>query len=160
MKEVYKMGTPEQPSSRMCVQCGKPIAQDANVCPYCGKDYRVQAAPAAKKKTVMPLIGGILILIGGLLTLLTGVGLVASVGAFDAVMLFDVQGVEMLEDILTVSGLILLTLGLVGVLGGIVAIMRTHFGLPILGGIFALLGWFIPALIGLILVGMSKDEFE
>lgn len=154
------MGTPEQPSSRMCVQCGKPIAQDANVCPYCGKDYRVQAAPAAKKKTVMPLVGGILILVGGVITLLWGVALAGSVGALDALNPVDVEAVDLVSDLLTACGVILLILGLVGVLGGVFAIMRKHFGLAILGGIFALPGFFIPALIGLILVGMSKDEFE
>jgi predicted nucleic acid-binding Zn ribbon protein len=144
----------------MCVQCGKPIAQDANVCPYCGKDYRVQAAPAAKKKSVMPLVGGILILVGGVLALLAGIGLVASVGAFDALTIVDVEGVDMFNDLLTACGIIFIILGLVGVLGGVFALMRKHFGLAILGGVFALAGWFIPALIGLILVGMSKDEFE
>ncbi len=154
------MGTPQQPSSRMCVQCGKPIAQDANVCPYCGKDYRVQAAPAAKKKTVMPLVGGILIVVGGVLALLAGIGLVASVGAFDSLMIVDVEGVDMLEDLFTACGILFIIFGLIGVLGGVFAIMRKHFGLAILGGIFALFGWFLPALIGLILVGMSKEEFE
>jgi len=28
--------------TRNCVQCGRPIAWDANVCPYCGHDFRVQ----------------------------------------------------------------------------------------------------------------------
>lgn len=154
------MGTPDQPSSRMCVQCGKSLAMDANVCPYCGKDYRVQPGAPAKKKTVMPVIGGILILVGGVLALVAGIGLVASVGALDALTIVDVEGVDILEDIVTACGVIFIILGLIGVMGGIFAIMRKHFGLAILGGVFALAGWFIPALIGLILVGVSKDEFE
>ena len=28
---------------RNCVSCGRSIAWDANVCPYCGRDYRFQA---------------------------------------------------------------------------------------------------------------------
>jgi hypothetical protein len=32
--------------TRNCVGCGRAIAWDANVCPYCGHDYRVQMAPA------------------------------------------------------------------------------------------------------------------
>jgi cytochrome b subunit of formate dehydrogenase len=31
--------------TRNCVGCGRAIAWDANVCPYCGHDYRVQMAP-------------------------------------------------------------------------------------------------------------------
>lgn len=30
-------------SSRYCVSCGRSIAWDANVCPYCGHDYRYPA---------------------------------------------------------------------------------------------------------------------
>ena len=101
-----------------------------------------------------------MILVGGVLALVAGLGLVASVGAFDSLMLVDVEGVEMFEDLLTVCGIIFIILGLIGVLGGIFAMMRKHFGLAVLGGVFALAGWFIPALIGLILIAVSKDEFE
>jgi len=31
---------PPQQTGRFCSSCGKPIPQDAQVCPYCGKDYR------------------------------------------------------------------------------------------------------------------------
>lgn len=134
---------------------------EANVCQYCGHDYRIQAGPPAKKKTALPLVGGIMILVGGVIALLAGIGLMGTGGAFDAFMIIDVQGVNMFEDILTACGVIFIILGLVAVLGGIFALMRKHFGLAILGGVFALIaGLFIPGLIGLILVGMSKDEFE
>ena len=33
---------PPQQTGRFCSNCGKPIPQDAQVCPYCGKDYRQQ----------------------------------------------------------------------------------------------------------------------
>jgi predicted RNA-binding Zn-ribbon protein involved in translation (DUF1610 family) len=36
-KEMKSIGT------RNCVSCGRSIAWNANVCPYCGKDYRIQA---------------------------------------------------------------------------------------------------------------------
>lgn len=29
-------------STRNCVSCGRSISWDANVCPYCGHDYRMQ----------------------------------------------------------------------------------------------------------------------
>src|SRR5512137_1697216 len=36
-----------QGGTRSCVGCGRAISWDANVCPYCGHDFRVQmAAPA------------------------------------------------------------------------------------------------------------------
>lgn len=31
--------------TRNCVGCGRAMAWDANVCPYCGHDYRVQMMP-------------------------------------------------------------------------------------------------------------------
>ena len=39
-------------STRSCVGCGRAIAWDANVCPYCGHDYRQVMAgqPTGEKK--------------------------------------------------------------------------------------------------------------
>ena len=42
---------PKQP--RNCVSCGRSIAWDANVCPYCGHDYRTQAYAAAPRGEVI-----------------------------------------------------------------------------------------------------------
>ncbi len=155
------MGTSAQPSARHCVSCGKEISNDANVCQHCGHDYRVPVAGVAPvKKTMLPVVGGVLILIGALLVVLMGLALVGSIGALDSIMLVDVEEVEVLEDAMATCGIILLVMGLVGVLGGIFGIMRRHFGLAILGGIFALLGFGIFALIGIILIAVSKREFE
>lgn len=38
------MGQPPQAPTRSCVACGRAIAWDVNVCPYCGHDYRPQMA--------------------------------------------------------------------------------------------------------------------
>lgn len=79
----------------------------------------------------------------------------------------DVAGVgDLLEDIMTVCGIILIVLGLVAAVGGFFGIQRKHFGIVILGGV---LGLFIVspymlasilALIGLILVAISKKDFD
>ncbi len=133
---------------------------DANVCQHCGKDYRAQASQPAKEKTIMPVIGGVLILIGGIITLGGGLALVGAGGFLDSMVPVDFEGFEMLEDILTACGAILVVFALIAILGGIFGIMRKHFGLVLLGGIFGLIGWFIPSLIGIILVAISKKEFE
>jgi uncharacterized membrane protein len=39
---VYPQQPPQQQSGRMCTACGRPIPMDAQVCPYCGKDFRQQ----------------------------------------------------------------------------------------------------------------------
>lgn len=43
----WKIMTSQQPGqapSRNCVSCGRAIAWDANVCPYCGHDFRAAMA--------------------------------------------------------------------------------------------------------------------
>lgn len=137
--------------TRNCVSCGRSIAWDANVCPYCGHDYRMQmmGSMPARHETAMPTIGGILILIAGLIELAYGAIMIGG-GAF----FIDIGG-----GILAVCGAIVIILGVVALIGGIFAVQRKHFGLAILGGIFGLGGWFIPGLIGLILVAVSRDEF-
>jgi len=108
---------------------------------------------AKKKDSAMPIIGGVLIIIGAIIELYVGAVLIGGGTAFMDVS-FGLSG------ILTVCGAILVVFGLIGVLGAIFAFQRKHFGLAILGGVLSLPGAFVPALIGLILVGISKDEFD
>ena len=153
------MASTDEKGSRMCVSCGRSIAMDANVCQFCGHDFRAPA-PAPKKKTVLPVIGGVLILVGGLITLVGGIALIGAVGTLDSLVPIDVEGMDVFEDLVNACGAIMIILGLVGVLGGVMGMLRKSFGLAIIGGVFALLGWFLPALIGLILIAISKEEFE
>jgi hypothetical protein len=157
------------------VKCGKSIAFDANVCPYCGHDYRaVMAGPAAAphEKGMLSIVGGILILISGIVGLAIG-------GIFLAVNLstlsdYGIPGdlTDQLESLLRVCGAIFLILGIIAVLGGFFGVMRKHFGLVILGGItgllacapFAFAGYLVVLpilpLVGLILVGVAKKDFD
>lgn len=161
--------------SRKCVSCGREIPMDANVCQYCGHDYRVQAGPAMpKEKSALSLIGGVLILISGIVGLaLGGVFIIAA----DAVSegtgeladwgVGDVSGMgDWLTDLLLVCGAIVIILALIVVLAGVFGIMRKHWGLVIVGGVLGL--FFFPlyfigsicALVGLILVAVSKKDFD
>jgi hypothetical protein len=142
-------------TTRNCVQCGRAIANDANVCPYCGHDYRMQAQAPPKKKGILPVVGGVLVLIAGLVELISG-GILISGGEF-------LGGFDMgtgVHNILTVCGVIWIILGIVAILGGIFAVQRKHFGLAVLGAILGLGGYFIFALIGIILIAVGKDDFE
>jgi len=154
--------------SRKCVSCGREIPMDANVCQYCGHDYRVQAGPAVpKEKSALSLIGGILILIAGLMGLALG-GIMIAIDVDQlADYGVDVAGIgDMIEDILTVCGAIFIVLGLIAVVGGFFGVMRKHWGIVILGGVLGLfvLGPYMLgslfALIGLILVAVSKKDFD
>jgi hypothetical protein len=143
---------------------------DANVCQYCGHDYRAAAAPAGpKEKSVLSLIGGILILIAGIMGLALGGLFLVAAGDVDVLSDYgiDVAGVgDLLEDILTVCGIIFIVLGLIAVLGGFFGVQRKHWGLAILGGVMGLfvLGPYLIgsllALVGLILVAVSKKDFD
>jgi hypothetical protein len=154
------MASTDEQSSRMCVSCGRSIAMDANVCQHCGHDFRAPAGPAPKKKTVMPVIGGVLIMVGGIITLVGGLALIGVMDTLNDLVPVDVEGMDMFEDLVNACGAVLVVFGLIGLLGGVMGMLRKSFGLAIVGGIFALVGWFIPALVGLILIAISKEEFE
>jgi uncharacterized protein (DUF983 family) len=135
------------------VKCGRTIAWDANVCQFCGYDYRTANAPAAPKETVKPIIGGVLIILGALVELYVGYVLAWTGEAFSGITFG-------MSDFLTVCGAIVLLLGIVALLGGVLSIMRKVYGLAILGGILSIPGGVIPGLVGLILVAMSHEEFK
>ena len=75
---------------------------------------------------------------------------------------------EALGGIMIVCGAIFLLLGIIELLGGIFAIKRQKFGLVLVGGILGLLSGLaspymigsILALVGIILVAISKNEFQ
>lgn len=139
--------------SRNCVSCGRPISFDANVCPYCGHDYRVvMAGPqgAQKKESGMPVAGGVLILIASLVYI--GFGALVAAGGTVASVIDLEAGAGAVA-----CGSILILLGVIAFLGGIFAIGRKNFTIAVIGGIFV-----IPTLLGLIgfiLVAISKEEF-
>jgi len=97
---------------------------------------------------------------------LGGILLVIDVEDMDAYGM-DVVGVtDVIDDIMNVCGIIVIILSLVVVLGGVLGLLRKSWGLAIVGGVLGLfvIGPFmlgsIFALIGLILVGVSKKEYE
>jgi hypothetical protein len=113
------------------------------------------------------LIGGALILVAGLMGLALGaIFLTIDVNQLDQYGISVSGATDMLEDILNVCGTILVILGLVAILGGVFGVMRKHFGLVILGGVFGLLcigPWFLGsllALVGLILVAVARKDFD
>ncbi len=63
--------------TRNCVSCGRSIAWDANVCPYCGHDYRVAmmgpAAPTARMSDGMKILLYILSFLIPLIGIIVGV---------------------------------------------------------------------------------------
>ena len=122
-----------------------------------------------------PLIAGVLLIIAGLL----GVLIWSMALAFDPSMLdpstivlppdspFSIEQLQsMLQSILLTCGIIGCALSIFTLVGGIVAVQRKAWGLAIVGGILGLftIGPFflgsIISLIGLILVAISKKDFQ
>jgi predicted nucleic acid-binding Zn ribbon protein len=51
------------PGTRNCVSCGRAIAWDANVCPYCGHDFRIESTAQQITRQANKFHGSLLILI-------------------------------------------------------------------------------------------------
>ncbi len=136
--------------TRNCVSCGRPISFDANVCPYCGHDYRMQMmAPVQQKKdSGLPVAGGVLILISSLGFLVMG-GLMAAGGS----VMWDFGG-----GAAVACGALLLVLGVIALLGSIFAIQKRNWVIALIAGIIVLPS--ILGLIGLILVAVSREAFD
>jgi hypothetical protein len=155
--------------TRNCIACGRSIDFSANVCAYCGHDYRgqAQAFVPIKQKSSKPVIGGVLILVAGILAVAWGAMYLALDinGLMDPADLPEGVTWEDMQGIMDVCGIVFAVAGLVAVLGGMFGLMRKHFALAIIGGICGLigLGFFVGsllALIGLILVAISRSEFD
>lgn len=170
------MATPAPPQTRQCVACGRTMMWDANVCPYCGKDYRQPApgmmpmAPAPKPKSAIPVLGGILMLLVGIGGIIEGLVVIlfalGAVGGLFGLVPIDFGIGGFVTTILVIVGLIPVLLGVFAVLGGASAIGRKHFGMAVFGGVCAMLilgPLFITNILGLvslILVAVSHHEFD
>jgi len=124
-----------------------------------------------------PLIGGIFLIIAGLLGILIwSIALAFDPSTLDPLMLQNALPPDSpisLEQLQSMIQSILLTCGIIGCIlsvftlaGGIVAVKRKAWGLAIAGGILGLftIGPFflgsIMALIGLILIAISRKDFQ
>ncbi len=152
---------------RNCISCGRPIDFNANVCPYCGYDYRVQTmGPPPIKKTNLPVAAGILVLLAGLLAIGNGVFyLLFPSSSLGSISLPPGVTQQDVENILQVCGSIEVIFGLVAIMGGVFAVQRKHFGLAIVGAVLGMLSLGftfggIFGFIGLILVAVSRKEFS
>lgn len=160
----------QTPSNRNCVTCGRAIDWQSNVCPYCGHDYRVAMGPPPKPRTSKPIVAGVIILLAGLFALGQGMFLMMADNAYmEGIDLtaFEDEGysVDEIRDLLTACGAIDILFGVIAIIGGAIAFTRKHYMLAMIGAVFAILGFgfvigSIFGLIGIILLVMSKQEFE
>ena len=110
-----------------------------------------------KKRTPMPLIAGILSIIAGGLKLFVVLGIIAF--GFFAISPPEITEIGPLTLFLILV-IPLGTLVTLAIAGGIFAIQRKRFGLALTGAIAALLPFSLLGLASIILLAISRDEFE
>ncbi len=110
------------------------------------------------QKTAMPTVAGILSIISGAFKLIGFLVLIA-VGFFVAVSPDRYTRMNPVW-ILTIVGIILIVLGVLSIVGGVYTLQRKKFGLSLAGAIAALLPLNLLGLAAVILLALSRREFE
>jgi hypothetical protein len=139
----------------VCVHCGRAVCSTCSTtvsgktcCNTCAANC---PGVVIRKQTGKPIAGGILGIIAGVILFFTGSVFIAGGAAVD----YSWESAGWAE---IGTGIALVVLAILAVVGSSFAIFRRNFGLSVLGGICALPFWLlgIPALI---LIAMSRDEF-
>ena len=141
----------------VCVNCGRAV------CPTCrtvvgGKTYCPACATgvfneAKRKPTGKPVAGGILGIIAGVLGLILGVILIAGGSATD----YYWESV----DWSTVGiGIAAVVFGILAIIGSSFAVARKNFIMATIGGVCALVAFWPLGLPALILIAISRGEFQ
>jgi ribosomal protein L40E len=135
---------PADVRQRQCVQCGRSIGWDAFVCAYCGHDYRVKSKPGTEGYLVT---GSVLTIVAGILSILLLTIVVGQAGDLTN------EGMALVITSAVCSVL--------GVVGGLAALMRRWFPLAVLGAVCAIFGpAFFFAIPGLALIATSAARFK
>jgi hypothetical protein len=108
-------------------------------------------------KTPMPIVAGILAIAAGGFKILTLVGMIC----FSFFLISPIPEFELFPVvIMLVISVPLAILGILAIIGGISAVQRKSFGLAVAGSIAAFLPFSLLGLASIILIALSKSEFE
>ena len=110
-------------------------------------------------KTAMPIVAGILTLISGGLKLL-GVVVIIIAGFFVS---FAPRMPDRFQHplvLFSIIGILLLISGVIAVIGGVYTLRRKNWGMSLTGAIFAFLPFNLLGLASIILLALSRREFE
>lgn len=134
---------PGETRARHCVSCGRALAFDANVCQYCGHDFR--ARPKDETKDYLT-AGAVLTTVAGVFSIVLTSIIVYSAGDLSS------------------SGLALVLLiygcAVMGIVGGMLAMMKRMFPVAVLGAACSIMGpAFFFGIPGLILIVKSSRQF-
>ena len=114
-------------------------------------------------KSPMPIIAGAINIISGVLTLI-GFSLFFIISIVTSISVFELSGcdlgVDLASGILFLISSFLLVLGILSVFGGICALQRRKWGWALASSIGALIIEFPLGILSIILIALSRDEFE
>ena len=114
-------------------------------------------------KSPMPIIAGVINIISGVLTLI-GFCIFFSISIAISVSVFKLNGcdldVDFFSGILFLISIFLLVLGILSVFGGICALKRRKWGWALASSIGAFIIEFPLGIVSIILVILTRDEFE
>ena len=114
-------------------------------------------------RTWKPAAAGVLELIAGSFQIVGGAALILFSGAVAAGLPFcwpNMMGPELPVPLIAGVGLPMVLLGIVAIVGGIVALKRRAWGLALAGGICALFPpYTLLGIVAIVFVALSKDEF-
>lgn len=129
--------------NRICVGCGRTLSWDANVCQYCGHDFRERSADSSRDHLV---IGGALTLLAGILSI-----------ALTTIMLGNMDRIDSSQWSLAA---LVYCCAIVGILGGLLALARTSFPFAVFGAACSVIGpGFFFGIPGLVLIAKSSRAF-
>lgn len=116
-----------------------------------------------KKKTLLPLAGGALLVVAGLMGIAFWAFVITTTSGFTSML---PVGGDAVQGIINICGAIEIIFGIIALLGGVMGLMRRMWGIALVGGILGLftIGWFflgsVLSLVGLILIAVSHGEFS
>jgi hypothetical protein len=111
------------------------------------------------QKTAMPIVAGILSIVSGALKLI-GILVIIFASFFLAVEPSMSTRIQHPVILLSMVVIVLAILGVLGVVGGVYMLKRKNFGLSLAGSIAAFLPFNLLGLAAIILLALSKKEFE
>jgi hypothetical protein len=145
-----------------CPGCGAPTTPLTEICTKCS----VRLAKAIKGKTWKTTTAGILAIVAGAVGVTEWVAVaVLGILAWGWLVMGGLLGVG---GIVAAAVAIVITIGIVAIVGGIFALKRKRWRLALAGSICAIFSfWFIPVLLNvplaiaaIVLVVLGKGEFE
>jgi len=138
---------------RHCVECGRSIDWGANLCPYCGNDYRSEQYTAKNAN-----VGGILTIIASVVSIFLLVYLYLSTHQYQNYNYYYYSPPVNYDWMLY---MFLGGMGIVGIIGGICAIGKVYYSMAVVGGACSIIGpGFFFGIPGLVTIVGSAKEFS